>query len=835
MKGPARERAGKLCAAGLHPHSSSSSAAEGCGSCNQERSLAAAVDALLAATTPPGAVPITATLARAAITEAAAKTPPRETIAAYLLARPRALTDGDSNTPMPLQRLIVALRAAGVTGLVDPRCLDCRRPRPLPHPVIDGRVCTACHRQRRPPELCASCNRLAPRASLDANGQPQCSTCSSNDPRRHKPCGRCGTVTKINAVIDGVPFGRCCYASPVHRCTVCGTNRSGRSYRIRQRICVDCASKPHTSCAACGRDAPIPPPDTEARCAHCTRAPPAACRECGQLTIGRDRDGRARCEKCYRRPVRPCGRCGRVRAIVRLATGNDPDLCAICWTGPTVTCEGCGRVRPCRGERRGRMLCNSCGPVAPQRCTHCNRLRRVGAHWPEGPVCGSCYSRALAAKDSCPSCGQTRRLLHYPGFPTPLCRHCAGAAPGHVCAQCGAEDALHNRGVCARCVLHQRLTELLGDKAQRAAAGLDALFDALHAARSAKDMLRWLDDSPAIPILRQIASGQLPRSHQTLDSLPPTTAFLHLEHLLVATDVLPTRDPALARLERWVDEFLTSHPADPALRTFAHWILLRRYRRKSRQQPLDDGVLNSPKRELRAAAAFLDALARDDTTLADCSQTDIDAWLAGDRPDRHNARSFARWAISRKLMPKLDFPTGRSTGPAPAIIDDDRLATARRLLHDNNLDTRDRVAGTLIVLFAQPVNRIARLTINDLDTHNDTVTIRLGTAAIEMPEPLATHLRNLINDRRPPTAATLDNPCLFPSTNPGRPISANALSRRLKRIGVNCADAKRTALLQLCGQLPAALVADLLGISLHTATRWADTAGRPWSIYPNLR
>ena len=47
------------------------------------------------------------------------------------------------------------------------------------------------------------------------------------------------------------------------------------------------------------------------------------------------------------------------------------------------------------------------------------------------------------------------------------------------------------------------------------------------------------------------------------------------------------------------------------------------------------------------------------------------------------------------------------------------------------------------------------------------------------------------------------------------------LSLRLKRVGVDCSEARRTALLQLAGQMPAALVSDLLGVHVATATQWA--------------
>lgn len=187
-------------------------------------------------------------------------------------------------------------------------------------------------------------------------------------------------------------------------------------------------------------------------------------------------------------------------------------------------------------------------------------------------------------------------------------------------------------------------------------------------------------------------------------------------------------------------------------------------------------------------------------------------------------------------MPRLDFPAGQRTGPGHVISDEDPAQLARHLLHAPNITPRDRVAALLIVLFAQPVGRVARLTIDDVAIGDDSVAIRLGTTAIELPEPLAGHLRDLVADRRSGAAAAINEPrWLLHGKAPGRPIDELALSRRLKLIGVDCAAARRSTLLQLAGEIPAAIVADLLGIHIHTATKWADIAGRPWSDYPTLR
>jgi hypothetical protein len=57
------------------------------------------------------------------------------------------------------------------------------------------------------------------------------------------------------------------------------------------------------------------------------------------------------------------------------------------------------------------------------------------------------------------------------------------------------------------------------------------------------------------------------------------------------------------------------------------------------------------------------------------------------------------------------------------------------------------------------------------------------------------------------------------------------LSKRLQRIGMQPDINRHGALVQLCGQLPAAVVSDLLGVSVQTAERWASIAGRPWADY----
>jgi len=625
------------------------------------------------------------------------------------------------------------------------------------------------------------------------------------------------------------------------RCTVCGV-AAGRAigWRTRRRVCPGCLVLERTPCARCGVDA-RPADGADALCAHCQSGRNQPCARCGQFTVIRDGSRSPRCESCYQRPRKPCGRCGRVRAIVRLAVDGDPDLCAVCWRGPVMTCEGCGHVGPCRGQRSDRMLCERCRPVAPRECARCGRPARTIAHWPEGPVCAHCYRRALRAKGTCPICDNVARLLRYPGFETAVCRDCAGAPPTHVCADCGAEDELYERGRCARCTLADRLTALLGEQSAREHRGLQPLFIALHDAPTPRGVLRWLQSpSPAIKALEGIAAGEVALTHKALDGLIPSRSILFLSDLLVAVGALPARDPALARLERWITEHLDTieDPDERQLvRTYARWVVLRRYRCASRRAPLNDGVIGRAKTELKAASALLAFLADRDVQPAGIRQSDIDAWLADGPSIRYVARPFVTWAIRRGVMAKIDLPAlNRQLVGLPIDINA-RTATARRLLHAPDISASDRVAGALVVIYAQPLSRITRLTVDDVELCADSVTLRLGDSPLQLDAPLDDHLRTVLGARRSPAAAALEpaERWLFPGAAPGRPIGALALGRRLKRLGIEGPTNRRTALLELSRQIPAPLLASLLGIHVTTAAKWGQLAGHHQSDYLALR
>lgn len=251
--------------------------------------------------------------------------------------------------------------------------------------------------------------------------------------------------------------------------------------------------------------------------------------------------------------------------------------------------------------------------------------------------------------------------------------------------------------------------------------------------------------------------------------------------------------------------------------------------------PTSTGSRNSAADRFTAAHRFLAWLADRGRQLDQALQADIDTWYAH-QPDPYRARAFLVWAMSNGHMPRLDAPH-RARKPQPPISQHRRLALLRRFLTDDQIALRTRVAACLLLLYAQPVSRLVRLTINDVEKHNDgTVTVRLGTPPTPVPEPFAAMLLQLTASRtNMNTAANPHCDWLFPGGRAGQPLTPGALLQQLRALGVPVTQTRTAAFRQLVLQAPAPVIAHALGYSPGTATQHVIAAGGTWSRYPAVR
>ena len=388
----------------------------------------------------------------------------------------------------------------------------------------------------------------------------------------------------------------------------------------------------------------------------------------------------------------------------------------------------------------------------------------------------------------------------------------------------------------ARCALRKRLRPLLSDRAGEIRPELRALYDNLAGIERPASVLGWLDKSDAPAVLRELATGERPLTHEALDELPEGKPLEHLRSMLVATGALPPRDEHMARLERWVTRTIAER-TDPdeqqLLHRYAVWHLLRRLRSRNNGGKTTHGQGVVVHQHVRAAIGLLDWLTKRRLTLASCRQADLDAWLAGDdAAHRREAGHFVRWAAAQKLT-SLELPAVRWGGPSGVIDAESRWEQARWLLGDDTLKSEDRVAGLLVLLYAQWPAAISRLTLSNVEISDTEVRLHLGREPVVVPEPLAALLLDLIASRRGHAALGDEgtSPWLFPGGQPGRPISADRLGERLRQLGLRPGQARSTALFQLATELPAAVLARMLGIHVGVAVQWQRACAGDWTTY----
>ena len=394
----------------------------------------------------------------------------------------------------------------------------------------------------------------------------------------------------------------------------------------------------------------------------------------------------------------------------------------------------------------------------------------------------SCCHACLQRRARCSSCGMVKPIRGG-SLTEPVCAACTRpGAWGHACPGCG-EHSQHRRRRCGRCSLRARLATLLDDGTGQVQPRLRALHDHLAAHERPDTVLAWLNKDTASSILGEIACGERELTHAGLDELPDSKPLRHLRSVLVATGALPARDEHLVRLERWITGTLAER-GDPEqralLRSYAIWHQLRRLRGRNKTKPATHAQVVVVQQHVRAAITLLDWLTAHGRTLATATQNDLDTWLTGEHiKHRREAGHFVRWAKHQKLT-SLDFAAIRWDGPTRPIDTQARWDHARRLLHEPGIDTADRVAGLLVLLYAQWPATISRLTLDHIHTDEDKVLLRLGREPIVLPEP--------------PRRADSRARCLPPRPRqPGRPRNLPlAVSRRTARPAHQCRAPRRT-------------------------------------------
>lgn len=741
----------------------------------------------------------------------------RRRLARTLSDRPGLLTDGRSPAPRVAGELLVALTQAGATRISPPCCHTCGKHLRSFHRRGENWYCSPCARE---PVTCASCGKIRKLTFRDRAGEPRCHACPPDeglDPLQV-------VIDAVAAVDPGVS------AETVTAAVAAVTSRTGQ----RRQLAWALSDRPELLTGA-GSEASIPSVLRliEVLCDKgATGIVKPACPQCGRVVPLEAWGGMRICRKCrVTNSAEPCRRCG-VPRVPAIRDERGLPLCGNCLPSDPdhqEICIECRRRRPvCTRSEEG-PRCAACRVQTTMTCSICGRFTSCAISKATGePWCQACKARWAR----CSACGQIRPIRGGSAA-EPLCATCTRPDPTfwRSCPTCGQRGQL-TLGPCKRCGLRARLREVLGDGAGGIRREFEALYEHLANYERPNTVLEWLENSPT-DALRELGSGERQLTHAVLDELPDSQALQNLRGVLVATGALPFRDEQLFRLEAWIA--LVTRRDDPddrqVLQRYALWYLLRRLRQRADKRT---GVTRQQaelvQNHVRAAIAFLEWLAVRGLTLSSVGQGDLEEWLTSS--NRRQAGSFVRWAAREKLT-TVTYPAIRWAGPSGGIDTESRWEQARWLLGDSTLKAEDRVAGLLILLYAQRVAAISRLTLAHVETNKDNVMLRLGAEPVVLPAPLGALVQVLVADRRGRAAIGNEGTStwLFPGGRPGRPMSPERMGQRLLRLGLHPGEARSTALFQLATDLPAAVLAQMLGISIGVAVKWQQASSGDWASY----
>lgn len=187
------------------------------------------------------------------------------------------------------------------------------------------------------------------------------------------------------------------------------------------------------------------------------------------------------------------------------------------------------------------------------------------------------------------------------------------------------------------------------------------------------------------------------------------------------------------------------------------------------------------------------------------------------KQDKHVA-SFERW-LARTLGPDTTTPNASSL----------RAFATWELLPRLRDHARN---GTATSHHDKHISRVAILTTDKIETNEHGTTVRFGATPVELPSRVAELAEALARQpRRYPILSDTSPPWLFPGRQPGEHMIAHRLQSALKNHSSTCRPNRNGALIDLASELPAPIIADLLGLHPGTARRWSKLAKGDWTAY----
>ena len=451
-------------------------------------------------------------------------------------------------------------------------------------------------------------------------------------------------------------------------------------------------------------------------------------------------------------------------------------------------------------------------------------------------ICVGCRRRRHYHPETCPGCHVVRPLAWRRGE-TVVCASCAGVESIFGCRECGREDHPYGHNRCARCFLRERLSDLLADPTTgQIHRQLRPVFDELVNSERPQTGLWWLRKKPGIgpQLLGQMACGAVDISHDTFRTLPSDRAHDYLRSLLVAVGVLEPFDIRIERMLPWIEDIVAELPAEDAalIRRFAHWQVLRGMRKAAREDRLTKSMADACRRRIRVAIEFVGFLARHDASAATATQDLLERYQEHVGRMLNHEYAFIVWLRQARTNTKLRVPDVPQSPPSVTVSDTQRWAAVERLLHDTTVRRYTRIAGLLTLLFAQPLSRIVAMRTSQVAITDDrAVHVTFSKIPVQMPPLLDDLIREHLEHRGKSLYASRGTGWLFRGGNPAAHLATENIRSQLVAIGIKPYENRKATLFHLSGDMPAPVLAELLGLTDKNAADWARLAARDWTAY----
>lgn len=147
------------------------------------------------------------------------------------------------------------------------------------------------------------------------------------------------------------------------------------------------------------------------------------------------------------------------------------------------------------------------------------------------------------------------------------------------------------------------------------------------------------------------------------------------------------------------------------------------------------------------------------------------------------------------------------------------------------------MSAALVLLFGITPTRIARLTVDDITERGDTVLLRIGQSPLPLPGPVAQLARELVTSAHTRPMGLFNRPdgaplWLFDGAHPGKSLRPDTITTRIAAaLGVPIRPARNAALCALAQDIPAPVLAQVLGLGVEAAERWSNLVKPDWSAY----